>query len=121
MGIHGEVMKKIKFLISKHCRKKTEREKAQAMVVAFIYVSVVALIAVYMITYAKNLHNVVIREIKHSMSFYAGEAALIRAYVALNTGTAFPTTMDGMTPMSVNIARDNIGNGVWRITATVNW
>jgi len=114
-------MGKIKFFMNKHSQKKTEREKAQAMVISFIYVSVVALIAVYMMNYAKSLHNVVVREVKHNMSFYAGEAALIRAYVALNTGAAFPSSMAGMTPMTVTIAQVGLADGVTRITSTVNW
>ncbi|MFH1062999.1 MAG: hypothetical protein V1747_08990 [Candidatus Omnitrophota bacterium] len=114
-------MEKIKNILSKLSNKKTEREKAQAMVVSFIYVSVIGLIAVYMMAYAHNLHNVVVREIKHSMSFYAGESALIRAMSALHTGVAFPATMAGMTPMTVTIAQAAAGGGTTRITATVNW
>lgn len=119
-------MKNIRSLRANSSFKKTEREKAQAMVVAFIYVSVIGLIAVYMMTYAHNLHNIVVREIKHSMSFYAGESALIRGMSALHPPLvgpmiAFPGTMAGMTPMNVSIAQTNIGGGTTRITATVNW
>jgi hypothetical protein len=108
--------------MKKQSVKKTEREKAQAMVVAFIYVSVIGLIAVYMMTYAHNLHNVVVREIKHSMSFYAAQSAVIRGMSALHPPlVAFPATMAGMTPMTVTIAQVAAGGGTTRITATVNW
>ncbi len=115
-------MRKIKFLNQKHSQKRTDREKAQAMVVSFIYVSVVALIAVYMMNYAKNVQNIVVREIKHSMSFYAGEAALIRAYTALHTGGPSPVGVEVGAPMTVRTDPPlSFGDGVQRISVFVDW
>lgn len=61
---------------------KTKRNKAQAMVVVFIYISVVSLMAIYLMMYAANLHSIVIREINHTRAFYAGEAGLIQSLSA---------------------------------------
>lgn len=67
---------------------KNKRNKAQAMVVVFIYISVVSLMGIYMMVYAANLHNMVIREINHEKGFYAGEAALIQSFSQLCNGEA---------------------------------
>ncbi|MBU1044661.1 MAG: hypothetical protein KJ915_09740 [Candidatus Omnitrophica bacterium] len=112
-------MSKIKFLLDRNIQKKTTREKAQAMVVAFIYISIVSLIAVYMMAYANNLHNVVVRNIKHSMSFYAAEGALIRVMSLLSLGQATPAAMN-TAPMTVGIDIVVVGTNQ-KIRATVNW
>ncbi|MBU1088186.1 MAG: hypothetical protein KKD05_11810 [Candidatus Omnitrophica bacterium] len=112
-------MRKMKFLSAKNIPKKTDREKAQAMVVSFIYVSIVSLIAIYMMSYAHNLNKVVSRDIKHSMSFYAAEGALIRVMSLRELGRPTPVNMD-TAPMTIGI-QTAVDGTTRRITATVNW
>ncbi|MCP4648991.1 MAG: hypothetical protein GY853_02760 [PVC group bacterium] len=57
---------------------KNKNNKAQAMVVVFVYISVISLIAVQITTYASSLRKFVGREILHTKAFYAAEAGLIR-------------------------------------------
>lgn len=101
--------------------KKSKRNRAQAMVVVFIYISVVSLMGIYMMTYAANLHNLVIREINHEKAFYAGEAALIRAFSQLCNANALSGNMS-FPPMTVTINTAAAPDGYTRIEATVsNW
>ncbi len=83
-------------------KNKTKKQKAQAMVVAFIYVCVISLIGIYMMTYAKNLHDIVVREVRHSMGFYAGEAGLINAFASLDHGGGLPGALS-VPPMTVTV------------------
>ncbi|MCG2712191.1 MAG: hypothetical protein L6416_07720 [Candidatus Omnitrophica bacterium] len=102
---------------------KSKRNKAQAMVVVFIYISVVSLLGIYMMVYAANLHNMAIREINHAKAFYAGEAALIQSFSQLCNGGAAAVNMtfgNPATPITVAVAGTNIGNGYIRIRATVS-
>lgn len=99
---------------------KSRKNKAQAMVVVFIYISVVSLMGIYMMVYAANLNQLVIREINHTKAFYAGEAGLINSFsqggIALNM--SFP-------PMTATVDTADAGGGYTRIRATVsgwqNW
>ena len=113
---------------------KSKRNKAQAMVVVFIYISVVSLMGIYMMVYAANLHNMVIREINHTKAFYAGEAALIQSFSQLCNAAPPPATIadavvnmtfpppPGHTgvPMTAVVTGADIGNGYIRIRATVS-
>ncbi|MFH1092870.1 MAG: hypothetical protein V1739_01790 [Candidatus Omnitrophota bacterium] len=99
---------------------KSKRNKAQAMVVVFIYISVVSLMGVYMMVYAANLNTLVIREINHTKAFYAGEAALIQSFASLCGGGGVSNM--SFPPMTVTVDSAGIGNGYTRIRATVsNW
>lgn len=101
--------------------KKSKRNKAQAMVVVFIYISVVSLMGIYMMVYAANLHNLVIREINHEKAFYAGEAALIQSFSQLCNGEAAAVNMT-FPPMTVVVDAAAAPDGYTRIRATVtNW
>lgn len=108
--------------------KKDKKNKAQAMIVVFIYISIVSLIGIYLMLLASNLHEQVIRQINHSRGFYAAEASLINAFLRRSGGTTwgssvmtFPATSDtsgaGGGGITVNIIRTNIGNGVTRLRA----
>ena len=100
---------------------KTKRQKAQAMVVSFIYISIVSLMAVYLMSYAHNLHSLVAKELKHSQAFYAGEAAMIRAMTECYRG-ATVTSSWNLTPMSISISTTSLTGGTRRIRAVVsNW
>ena len=102
---------------------KSKRNKAQAMVVVFIYISVVSLMAIYMMVYAANMHTMVIREINHTKAFYAAEAALIRGYTDLCAGN--PLTTVEFPPMTVVLDAAAAPDGYTSIRATVsdwqNW
>ena len=101
--------------------KKNRRDKAQAMVVVFIYISVVSLIGIYMMVYAANLNTLVIREINHDKAVYAGEAALIQSFSQLCNGGAAAVNMT-FAPMAVVIDSAAAPDGYTRIRATVsNW
>ncbi len=100
---------------------KSKREKAQAMVVVFIYISVVSLMGIYMMVYAANLHNMVIREINYTKAFYAGEAALVQSFTQLCTAGAAAVNIT-FPPMSVTVDSAAAPDGYTRIRATVsNW
>ncbi len=100
---------------------KSKRNKAQAMVVVFIYISVVSLMGIYMMVYAANLHNMVIREINHTKAFYAGEAALIQSFSQLCTGRPAVVNMS-FPPMTIRVRSAAAPDGYRRIRATVsNW
>lgn len=59
-----------------------KRESAQAMIVVFVYISVVSLIGIYLMLMAGNLHSLVAREIRLTQAFYAAQAALVRSIEA---------------------------------------
>ena len=95
------------------------------MVVVFIYISVVSLMGIYMMVYAANLHDLVIRDINHEKAFYAAEAALIQSFTELCNGRAAPLTVF-FPPMTAMVEADPDGgspaDGYTRIRATVsNW
>ena len=102
---------------------KSKKNKAQAMVVVFIYISVVSLMGIYMMVYASNLHNMVIREINYEKGFYAGEAGLIQSFSQLSSGAGgAAVTMtfgDLANPIRVGVTGVSIGNGYTRIRAIV--
>jgi len=105
---------------------KTKKNKAQAMVVVFIYISVVSLMAIYLMMYAANLHSIVIRNINHTRAFYAGEAGLIQSLARQGAGTSLSVPIPDASGnvMAVNVASTGTGiGGTYReITATVsNW
>jgi hypothetical protein len=111
-------MKNNKSMIFKKRSSRSKRERAQAMVVAFIYISVASLMAIYMISYANNLHQIVVREINHSRAFYAGQSGLVRALADLTAGeTVSDQNIGGITVTtnSAGVAQDNRV-----ITSTVN-
>jgi len=114
---------------------KTKNNKAQAMVVVFVYISVVSLLAIYLLTFASNLHNIVVREISHARAFYAAEAVLVGSLVDLWAGTnpagktwSFPVVAGGEL-ISVSVTTQSIANPATvagpflqpstRVTATV--
>ena len=107
-------------------QKKQKRNKAQAMVVVFIYISVVSLMGIYMMVYASNLHNMVIREINYTKAFYAGEAALIQSFSQLCNASP-PTAASGAVNMTyaekaIGVTATDIGDGYFRLVATIsNW
>ena len=112
--------------------RKRKRNKAQAMVVVFIYISVVSLMGIYMMVYAANLNKLVIREINHAKGFYAGEAALIQSFSQICNGggarvnMTFPPPAGPGIPMTVVVEANPDGaappDGYTRIRATVsNW
>ncbi len=76
-------------------KKKNRNNKAQAMIVVFVYVGVLALIAVYVTTYANNLHRMAVKNINHTKAFYAAEAGIIRqmAVAQLAADPTNPTTV----------------------------
>ena len=101
---------------------KSKRTKAQAMVVVFIYISIVSLIGIYMMMYAVNLHNMVIREINHTKAFYAGEAALIQSFSQLCDGGGASVGSMLFPPVTVVVDAAGAPDGYTRIRATVsNW
>ncbi|MBU4479368.1 MAG: hypothetical protein KKH34_09845 [Candidatus Omnitrophica bacterium] len=98
-----------------------KNNKAQAMVIVFVYLSIVSLIGIYLMTYAMNLHDLAVREIYHSRAYYLAEAALIINLTRLYTGLAvidFPE----FSPITVTVVNQNMGVGNRRLVATVdNW
>ena len=101
---------------------KSKKNKAQAMVVVFIYVSVVSLMGIYMMVYAANLNQTVIREINYEKGFYAGEAGLIQSFCEGGTAETItfpPPPGKTSTPMTVVVTPVDIGNGYTRIRAVV--
>jgi hypothetical protein len=68
---------------------KNKKNRAQAMVVVFVYISVVSLMGIYLMMYAANLHSIVVREINHTRAFYAAEAGLIRTLARHGSGGSF--------------------------------
>lgn len=102
-------------------KQKSKRNKAQAMVVVFVYISVVSLIGIYMMLYAANMHNLVIREINYTKGFYAGEAALIQSYSQLCNGGGAAVNIT-FPPATVAVNTVAAPDGYTRIRATVtNW
>ena len=101
--------------------RKSKRNKAQAMVVVFIYISVVSLMGIYMMIYAANLNRIIIREINHAKGVYAGEAALIQSFTQLCAGGG--TNVDIVfPPMAVHVDGAAAPDGYLRLRATVsNW
>ena len=105
---------------------KTKKNKAQAMVVVFIYISVVSLMAIYLMMYAANLHSIVVRDIAHTRAFYAGEAGLIQSLASQGAATSLSVPIPDASGnvMTVNVASSGTGiGGTYRqISATVsNW
>lgn len=96
-----------------------KREKAQAMVVVFVYISVMSLMGIYMMLYASNLHNLVIREINYQRAFYAAEAGLLHSYSNLCNGGGGDLNLS-FPPMTVGVTATGIGNGFSRIRAIVS-
>ena len=93
------------------------------MVVVFVYISVVSLMGIYMMVYAANLHNMVIREINHEKAFYAGEAALIQSFSQLCNGAGAAVNMtfgDPADPITVAVDSAAAPDGYTRIRATVS-
>ena len=105
-------------------RQKSKKNKAQAMVVVFIYISVVSLMGIYMMVYAANLNNIVTREINHTQAFYAGEAALIQGFSQMCNEGAAALTMDmGFTTIDVTTAAapDNYTRIRARVSGWQKW
>ena len=98
---------------------KSKKNKAQAMVVVFIYISVVSLMGIYMMVYAANLNKMVIREMNQTKAFYAGEAALIQSFSQLCVGGVPDVSMEFPFGMTADIDAVSTGNGYTRIRAIV--
>ncbi len=105
------------------------------MVIVFVYITVCALMAVYMMMYASNLRQVVARSIDHSQGVYAGEAALLHVYTQMYTsqlasgspgtpsGTYHFPAVTGGELINAAVATTATGTGnYYQIRATVsNW
>ncbi len=82
---------------------KNKKNKAQAMVIVFVYLSVISLMGIYMMTYASNLHTFVAKEVKHQKALNAAESGMVMAMVRMSNGLggnfAF-TTVTGITVTS---------------------
>ena len=75
-----------------------KKEKAQAMVSMFIFISVVAMTAIFVNIYAMNQHSQIIHAMRRAVAFYAGEAAIIYRLDQLRTNTG---AQDGITVADV--------------------
>ena len=99
--------------------KKNRKDKAQAMVVSFIYLSVLSLMGIYMMSYAKGLNQLIVREVNYAKALYAGEAALMQSYLQRCNGGATAVSFN-IPPMRISVRElDIVGLGYTRLEATV--
>jgi len=68
--------------------------KAQAMIIAFVYVSIISLYGIYMINCAADFKSIITRDITRMQAYYAGEAGLMRKMSELYAGTVGGFTME---------------------------
>lgn len=78
-------------------KKLNKNNKAQAMIVVFVYIGVVSICAVALMYYAAYFNHTVSYQLNHTNAYYAGEAGLVRAATELYNGAS-----------SLNYTIDNI-------------
>jgi len=98
-----------------------KKNKAQAMVVVAIYISVVSLLGVYMMVFASQLNNQVVREYNHLRGVYAGEAGLIVSISRMFTNTANGAVALTFSPITVNVTSTAVGVGFQLRSVVSNW
>jgi len=104
--------------------KKKFNNKAQAIIIIFVYMGVVSLMGIFLIKYAANLNHLVVQQLNHAKAVNAAEAGVIRRlterYNGATAGASYSFTFDGMTVAISDVAMATPNSS--RIVATIsNW
>ncbi|MBU0634571.1 MAG: hypothetical protein KKB82_02650 [Candidatus Omnitrophica bacterium] len=108
-------------------KKLDKNNRAQAMIMVFVYIGVVSICAVAIMYYAAGFNQAVVYQLNHAQGYYAAEAGLVHRITELYNGTACTDSFNleylfGVGNwLQVSLAQENVPSGL-RITAIVsNW
>ena len=110
-----------------------KNNKAQAMILAFVYLGAIAILSVVLLYYANSINRQMAKALNHTRAYYAAEAGLVRKLMELSISGdtdsqifCFPDvnlipngTGCGYNRVDVNVSVSVVGNRVRSVVT--NW